>query len=51
MVTGGESEGGINWEIGIDIHMLLYIKWITNRYLLYSTGDSVLCNDLCEKKI
>ena len=26
MVTKGERGGGINWEIGIDIHILLYIK-------------------------
>ena len=32
--------GGINWEIGIDIYTLLYIKEITNKDLLYSTGNS-----------
>ena len=32
--------GGINWEIGIDIYALLYIKQITNKNLLYSTGNS-----------
>ena len=32
--------GGINWEIGIDIYTLLYIKYITNKNLLYSTGKS-----------
>ena len=32
--------GGINWEIGIDIYTLLYIKLITNKDLLYSTGKS-----------
>ena len=26
MVTRGGREGGINWEIGIDIYTLLYIK-------------------------
>ena len=31
---------GINWEIGIDIYTLLYIKQITNKDLLYSTGNS-----------
>ena len=33
---------GINWEIGIDINILLYIsiKQITNKDLLYSTGNS-----------
>ena len=31
MVTKGEVEGGINWEIGINIDILLYIKQITNK--------------------
>ena len=39
-VTRGEREGGINWEIGIDIYTLLYIREITNKDLLYSTGNS-----------
>ena len=39
MVTRGER-GGINWEIGIDTYTLLYIKQITNKDLLYSTGNS-----------
>ena len=34
------KEGGINWEIGIDIYTLLYIKQITNKDLLHSTGNS-----------
>ena len=29
----------MNWEIGIDIYTLLYIKQITNKDLLYSTGN------------
>ena len=36
----GGRWGGINWEIGIDIHIILYIKYITNKDLLYSTGNS-----------
>ena len=36
----GVREGGINWEIGTDIYTLLYIKQITNKDLLYSTGNS-----------
>ena len=41
MVTKGERKGvGINWEVGTDIYTLLYIKWITNKDLLYSTGNS-----------
>ena len=38
MVTKGEGE--INLEIEIDRHTLLYIKQITNKDLLYSTGNS-----------
>ena len=38
-VGGG---GGMNWEIGIDIYTLICIKWITNKNLLYSTGNSTL---------
>ena len=33
-------EGGINWKIGIGTYTLLYIKYITNKDLLYSTGNS-----------
>ena len=40
MVTRQERGGGINWEIGIDIYTLLYIKSKTNKDLLYSTGNS-----------
>ena len=38
MVTGGK--GRIDWEFGIGIYTLLYLKWITNKDLLYSTGNS-----------
>ena len=40
MVTRGKEGGGINWEIGIAIYTLLYIKWINNKPLLYSTENS-----------
>ena len=36
----GGGGGGMNWEIVIDIYTLLYIKQITNKDLLYSTGNS-----------
>ena len=32
--------GMINWEIGIDVNTLLYIKQITNKDLVYSIGNS-----------
>ena len=48
---GGKQGGGINWEIGNDICTLLYIKYITNKNLLYSTGNySILCNDMGKSK-
>ena len=31
---------GIVRELGIDIYTLRYLKWITNKHLLYSTGNS-----------
>ena len=36
----GDGGGGINWEIGIDVYILLYIKQITSKNLLYSTRNS-----------
>ena len=36
MVTREEGGIGVNWETGIDIYTLLYIK-INNKDLLYST--------------
>ena len=32
--------GGINWDIGTDIHTLLYIEQITSKNLPYGTGNS-----------
>ena len=30
-------------EFGMDRHTWLYLKWITNKDLLYSTGKSPQC--------
>ena len=30
-------------EFEMDMHTLLYLKWITNKILLYSTGNSPQC--------
>ena len=39
---GEEKRGeGINWEIRIDIYKLLYMKQITNKDLVHSTGNTV----------
>ena len=31
---------GTNWEIGIDIYIPWYIKYVTNKNLFHSTGNS-----------
>ena len=41
-VTKGEKGGVIHWDIRIHIDILLCIKQITNKDLLYSTGNSTL---------
>ena len=43
---GRQGDGlgeGIVREFGMDTYTWLYLKWITNKDLLYSTGDSVQC--------
>ena len=41
MVTRGiECGEPIVREFGIDMYVLLYLKWITNKDLLYSAGNS-----------
>ena len=42
-VGGGRMGEGIVREFGMDMYTLLYIKWITNKDLLYSTGNSAKC--------
>ena len=37
----GIGSGGINQEFGINRDTLLYIKWINNKDLLYSTGNYI----------
>ena len=32
---GEQWEGEIDWEFGIDMYTLLYLKWITNKDLQY----------------
>ena len=39
-LPGGRG-GGINWDTGIDIYTVLYIKQITNKDLLQSTGNYI----------
>ena len=40
----GSGQGGIVREFRMDMYTLLYLKWITNRHLLYSTGNSAQCH-------
>ena len=32
---------GMDWEFGISRHKLLYIKWINNEVLQYTTGSYI----------
>ena len=41
-LLGGRREEKIIREFGMDIYILLYLKWIT-KGLLYSTGNSAQC--------
>ena len=31
-------------EFGTDMYTLLYLKWIINKDLLYSTGSTIQCH-------
>ena len=42
MAAKGEGVGGgMEWEVGVSRCKLLYIGWINNRVLLYSTGNYI----------
>ena len=44
MVTRqGRLREGIVREFGTDKYILLYLKWIIHKDLLYSTGNSAQC--------
>ena len=40
---GGGYREVIVREFGPDMYRLLYLKWITNKDLLYSPGNSAQC--------
>ena len=40
MIASGE---GVVREFGMDMYTLLYLRWITNKVLLYNTGNSAQC--------
>ena len=33
--------GGMDWEFGISRCKLLYVEWINNKVILYSTGNYI----------
>ena len=39
----GKMGEGIAREFGMNMYTLLYLKWITNKDLLYSTWNSAQC--------
>ena len=42
--THGCRGKGIVKDFGKDMYTLLYLKWITNKDLLYNTWNSAQCN-------
>ena len=40
---GAEQGEGIVRKFGVDMYMLLYLKWITSKDLRCSTGNSAQC--------
>ena len=49
--SGQQGKGGqINQEFGINTYTLLYIKWINDKDLLYSTGPQYLVITYNEKE-
>ena len=50
---GEVGREGTDWEFGMDMYTLLYLKWITNKDLLYSTGNAAQysINNLSGKRI
>ena len=38
---GGGGEGGKNWKFGISRCQLIYLRWINNKILLYTTGNYI----------
>ena len=42
MAAKGEGvRGGMEWEVGLSRCKLLYVGWINNKVLLYSTGNYI----------
>ena len=43
VAKGVEGGRGMDWEFGISRCKLVYIEWINNKVLLYSTGKYIQC--------
>ena len=43
MVAGGKIQGRDFKEFRVDMYILLYLKWITHKNLLYSVWNSAQC--------
>ena len=39
--AGGGVGGGVQWEVGVSRCRLLYVEWIDNKVLLYSTENYI----------
>ena len=44
MAVMGVRMEGRDREFWMDMYTLLYLKWITSKDLLYSTGNSAQCH-------
>jgi len=42
-MVAGPKDGVRDREVGMDRYTLLYLKWRTNKDLLWSTGNSAQC--------
>ena len=40
-VAAGGGVGVMNWEIGIDMYTLMFVKWMTNKNLLYKQINKI----------
>ena len=38
---GGRGGGKVEWEFGVNRSKLLYIEWINNKVLVYSTENYI----------
>ena len=51
VVARGEGVGGgMEWEVGVSRCKLLYIEWINNKVLLYSTENYSISYDKSQWK-